>query len=108
MRVTLLAILALWSASAAAQTMFKCTDAQKRITYSNEACDKQGLKDAGKVADRVTSMPFTPAPKPAAQKDAARAPEAPAARGKDDEEAGRSSGGTQIKPVNPLIDKLLK
>ncbi len=58
MRRTLFAILALCSAGAAAQTtMYKCTDAQGRITYSNEACDKQGLKDAGPVPDRVTTMP---------------------------------------------------
>ena len=101
MRGALFAILALWAAASAAQTMYKCTDAQRRITYSNEACEKQGLKDAGKIADRVTSMPFTSPPKPAAGKDAAKAPGA-----KDDAEVGR--GGTQIKPVNPLIEKLLK
>ena len=98
-------MLALCSASAAAQTMYKCTDAQRRITYSNEACEKQGLQNAGTVADRVTSMPFTPPPKPVAQKDTAKAP---AARRQDDEEAGRGGGGTQIKPANPLIEKLLK
>jgi len=70
MRVILALLFALWSAAAAAQTvMYKCTDAQKRITYSNEACEKQGLKDAGPVADRVTSMPFTEAPRSAARKD---------------------------------------
>ena len=83
MRVILVLLFPLWSAAAGAQTvMYKCTDAQKRITYSNEACEKQGLKDAGPVADRVTSMPFTEAPKSAARKDvpkdipkdAARAP----------------------------------
>jgi hypothetical protein len=60
MRVILALLFALWSAAAAAQTvMYKCTDAQKRITYSNEACEKQGLKDAGPVVERVTTMPFT-------------------------------------------------
>ena len=101
----LFAILVLYSASGAAQTMYKCTDAQGRITYSNETCEKQGLKEAGKVADRVTTMHFTEPAKPAARKDAAKAPPA---QGKDDEEAGRGGGGTQVKPVNPLIEKLLK
>jgi Domain of unknown function (DUF4124) len=102
MRRTLFAVLALWSITGAAQTMFKCTDAQRRITYSSESCDKLGLKDAGPVADRVTSMPFTQSSKPAARKESAKAP---APRDKDAAEAG---GGTQVKPVNPLIEKLLK
>jgi hypothetical protein len=71
MRAAILVLLSLWSVAGLAQTtMYKCTDAQKRITYSNEACEKLGLKDAGTVADRVTSMPFTEPPKPAARKDA--------------------------------------
>jgi hypothetical protein len=103
MRGALFAILALWAAAGAAQTMYKCTDSQRRITYSNETCEKQGLTDAGTVADRVTTMPFTEPPKPASRKDSAKAP-APLDKG--DEEAGR--GGTQAKPVVPLLEKLLK
>jgi hypothetical protein len=102
MRGAFLLLLWLWSATGAAQTMYKCTDAQRRITYSNEPCDKQGLKDAGPVADRVTSMPFT-APQPAARKDSAKAP---APRSQDDAEAGR--GAAQVKPAGPLIENLLK
>ena len=85
MREPLFLLLALYSASAAAQTMYKCTDAQRRITYSNEACEKQGLTEAGKVADRVTTVPFTESSKSAARKDSVTT--APS-RGKDDEEAG--------------------
>ena len=81
--------------------MYKCTDSQRRITYSNEACDKQGLTDAGKVADRVTTMPFTAPPKPAA----AAAPAKPPASRDDVETVQR---GTQIKPVVPLLEKLAK
>lgn len=103
MRRVLFALLALCSVTAAGQTMYKCTDAQRRITYSNETCEKQGLKDAGQVADRTTSMPFTPPAKPAARKDSAKAS---ALRSQDDAEVGR--GGAQVKPVNPLIDTLLK
>lgn len=103
MRATCVALLWLWTATATAQTMYKCTDSQRRITYSNEACEKQGLTDAGKVADRVTSMPFTAPPKPAAGKDAAKAPAPPRNDGADG-----VRGGTQIKPANPLIEKILK
>jgi hypothetical protein len=102
MRGVLLLLLWLWLPAGAAQTMYKCTDAQQRITYSNETCEKQGLKDAGIVADRVTTLPFTEPPKPASHKEAARAP----APREGDEEAGR--GGTQVKPVVPLLEKLSK
>jgi hypothetical protein len=102
MRGALFTILALWATAGAAQTMYKCTDAQQRVTYSNETCEKLGLKDAGTVADRVTTLPFAEPPKPASRKDAARAP---AAR-EGDEEAGRS--GAQVKPVVPLLEKLSK
>ena len=102
MRGTLFLALSIWSAASAAQTMYKCTDAQQRITYSNETCEKQGLKDAGIVADRVTTLPFTEPPKPASRKDAAKAP----APREGDEETGR--GGTQVKPVVPLLEKLSK
>jgi uncharacterized protein DUF4124 len=67
-------LLCLWAPVCAAQTMYKCTDSQRRITYSNEACEKQGLKDAGPVVDRTTSMPFTEPQKPAAGKGPAKAP----------------------------------
>jgi hypothetical protein len=91
MRGALFATLALWAAAGTAQTMYKCTDAQRRITYSNESCEKQGLKDAGPVADRTTSMPFTAPPKPAARTEPpARADKGP------------------IKPVDPVIEKLSK
>jgi hypothetical protein len=103
MRVAWFLFLSLWGAAAAGQTMYKCTDAHRRITYSNETCEKQGLKDAGPVADRVTSMPFTAPPKPAPLKDSAKAP---APRDKDDADVGR--GGAQVKPVVPLLEKLLK
>ena len=100
MRVAWLLVLLLWSAAGAAQTMYKCTDAQRRITYSNEACEKQGLKDAGPVAERTTTMPFTPPPKPAA----AAAAKPPASK----DEVESVQRGTQIKPIVPLLEKLAK
>jgi len=59
MRTGFFLTLMLWAAGAAAQTMYKCVDERKQVTYSNIACAKQGLKDAGTVTnDRVTTMPF--------------------------------------------------
>jgi hypothetical protein len=71
-RTFLLALLAALPASALAQT-YKCIDEQKRITYSNTACDKQGLKDAGPVTDRVMTVPATEMPKSAPRKEPAKA-----------------------------------
>jgi hypothetical protein len=108
MRVVGFLLIGLWAAAglAQAQTMYKCTDSQKRITYSNEACEKQGLKEAGQVADRVTTMPFGPAPKPAAA-GAGKAPGAKDGKGSKDE-AETIQRGAQMKPVVPLLEKLSK
>lgn len=94
-------LLAVWAPEGAAQATFKCKDDRGRLTYSNVNCDKQGLKDAGPVADRTTTLPMGPAQKvpPTAAKPAAA---------KDDSEIGPMQAPAQIKPVNPLIEKLLK
>jgi hypothetical protein len=66
MRGVCFVFLVLWSAASGAQTtMYKCVDQQRAITYSNIPCEKQGLKTDGTVtADRVTTMPATPAQGP--------------------------------------------
>jgi hypothetical protein len=61
MRTVSFLMLMLWAAAAPAQTMYKCVDDQRQVTYSNITCQKQGLKDAGTVTtDRVTTMPSGP------------------------------------------------
>ncbi len=91
-----------------AQTMYKCLDANRRVTYSNITCDKQGLNAAGTVEERVTSMPFTAPPKPAAAPVAAPAgaPAAPRPQAQGDAEVGGPAA--QIKPVVPILEKLAK
>ena len=80
MRVAGFLLLWSWAAAGFAQsaapatTMYKCMDAQRRVTYSNVSCEKQGLQDAGPVADRTTSMPFTEPPKAAPPKPAVTPP----------------------------------
>jgi hypothetical protein len=91
MRVTFALLLALAPALAAAQ-MNKCMDDKRQVTYSNLACEKQGLKSVGTVTqDRVTSMPFTQpsgaAPAKPAEKGAAAAAPKPAASILDPEPA---------------------
>jgi len=76
MRALFLLLLWTWSATAVAQTTYKCLDAQRRVTYSNITCEKQGLQDGGPVAERTTSMPFTEPPKPAPSKPSATPPPA--------------------------------
>ena len=64
MRLLFIVLLWICSASASAQTLYKCLDDSRRITYSNVPCEKQGLKDGGAVPDRVTTMPSGPAALP--------------------------------------------
>ena len=99
-RLTLIVAL-LGPGAAGAQTMYKCLDGRS-VTYSNTPCEKLGLKKAGEVADRVTTLPsLAPA--------AAKAPAAKSAP------AGTVPGNevdlpktSTTRPVNPLIEKLSK
>ncbi|MFY9317810.1 MAG: DUF4124 domain-containing protein [Burkholderiales bacterium] len=102
MHTILLFVFALLPVAALAQT-FKCIDAQKRVTYSNASCEKQGLTDAGPVADRIVTLPTVEVRKPATRPEAAKAP---TPRSLDDAEVGR--GSTQIKPIVPFMEKLAK
>ena len=69
MKAIALAVLGLLALPAAAQT-YKCVDPGGRVTYSNIACEKQGLASSGVVADRTSTINMAPipAPKPAAEK----------------------------------------
>ena len=87
-------------AGAGAQSLYKCADAAGRITYASEACDKQGLKEVGPVRDRTTVVPGSPAAKAGGQE--ARPAEK---KGGDPDAPGRAA---TVKPVNPLIEKLLR
>ncbi|MBI3372736.1 MAG: DUF4124 domain-containing protein [Betaproteobacteria bacterium] len=95
------ALLAAWSIAGASQTTFKCLDARGKITYSNISCATQGMKDAGPVADRTMTVPMA-APKKPPPEGASKSP------AKIDPEIGPLPSPAQIKPVNPLIEKLLK
>jgi len=110
MRATVVLLLACLPAAAGAQTMYKCLDAQKRVTYSNITCDKQGLNAAGTVEDRVTSMPFAAPRKPAAAPAPAAAPGTPSAPAKPATRIDAEVGGSaaQIRPIVPVLDKMVK
>lgn len=92
---------------ALAQGVVKCLDG-KAVTYSNTPCDKLGLKSAGEVRDRVTTLQMAPPP---AAKGATKGPAAPAAAGKPGTVPGNEIDlpkTSTVKPVNPLIEKLAK
>lgn len=97
------AIAALAAGSLTAAELSKCLDRSGHVTYSSERCEVQGLKSAGPIRERTTVIP---APGTSAR---------PAARDfVQKEAAGKDAGGelraspVQIKPVNPLVEKLLK
>ena len=99
------ALLVAGATAGAAQTTFKCVDGRGSITYSNVVCDKQGLKDAGPVAERTTTLPLPPLPATPPPRER-KADKSDKAAAKDDVEADRPAA--QIKPVSPLIEKILK
>ena len=106
------ALLPIPSGTANAQTMFKCLKGTA-VTYSNTSCEQLGLKSAGPVRDRMTTLPMGGS----SQGAQAKGPSA---------SAGSSGGGgkpktamekaneidmpptSSVKPVNPLIEKLAK
>lgn len=89
----------------------KCTDG-KQITYTNEPCEKTGLKAAGPIKDAVTVMPLVPRP--------ANDPSGKTGNAEGDDKALKANAPSNvdpdadvkrevtIKPVSPLVDKMLK
>lgn len=80
--------------------LYKCSDGHS-TTYSSTECEKLGLKSAGEIRDRLTVVGVE---RPAAKQ---AAPVKPAATEQAEEERTRKTAGA-IKPVNPLVDRLLK
>ena len=87
----LLAILALpLCVQAAAPQMFKCKDADGRITYAGRECSELGLSSAGEVKERVNVTPALKVP--------AAPPAVPDAAAKDAAPPSQSGNGA---PANP-------
>ncbi len=84
--------------------LFKCTDGVA-TTYSSTACETLGLKSSGAIRDRLTVIGNGPSP---ARPDSAKAQPAskPPSTEEEEQRARRAAAG--LKPINPLIDKLLK
>jgi hypothetical protein len=106
MRKTIVLTLLLLPFAAGAQTLYKCTDPRGQVTYSNVPCDKQGLKlDRTVTDDRVTTMPLPPVQKPPAKPPAQAAD---AQKDAKDDDADVRKPAARVKPVAPVIDKLVK
>ena len=88
-----------------AAELSKCLDRDGHVTYSSARCEAQGLKSAGPIRDRTTVMPA-----PVARRDVAKDPGGKAAAARDAKDPGGELRGSpvQIKPINPLIEKLVK
>lgn len=89
----------------------KCTDG-KRITYTTEPCEKTGLTSAGPIKDAVTVMPATRI----SQNDSSEKSGKGGVEGNDvsgnkasvnDDSGADAPKEATIKPVNPLVNKLL-
>ncbi len=53
---------ALLAAGASAGELNKCVNGSGAVTYTSETCAKEGLKDAGPIRERLTTMPSPPPP----------------------------------------------
>ncbi len=89
-----------------AQTTFKCLKGTA-VTYSNTSCEQLGLKSAGPVRDRMTTLPMS-SPSQGAQ---AKGPSGGGGKPKTAMEKANEIDmppTSSVKPVNPLMEKLAK
>jgi len=97
-----LAVSPVFGQTANQTTMYKCVDRDKRVTYSNITCEKQGLVNSGVVVDRTMTLPIAPAqdlkPKPAPEKAAAQTVEPKLPQMKED-----AYGAPALPTVKPPV-----
>lgn len=97
-------------AAYAESTTNKCTDG-KQITYANMPCEKLGLKAIGPVKETVVVVPAIQIPrkKSSDQTDKADTTQDDnEVSGDDDASAADITRAEKIKPVNSLIERMLK
>jgi len=102
-------LLAVLPGTVHAQAMHKCLKGTA-VTYSNTPCDQLGLKSAGLVRDRMTTLPMSSSPQ-GAQATQAKGPSGGAGKPKSAMEKANQIDmppTSTVKPVNPLIEKLAK
>jgi hypothetical protein len=94
----LAAFFLLAAAAPYAAAVNKCVDQGGRVTYTSLSCEKEGLKPAGVVRDRMTIMPVVATPAAVSKQDTKARP-----RGEDE-----IPHLPTVKPVSPLVNQLLK
>ena len=103
--IAIAALLSLCSSAVLAQgsTMYRCMDKDKRVTYSNVSCDKQGLTNSGVVVDRTSnvSMPPLATPKPPADKATEKPPAAPESKAPPPAPPAASAAPQVVEPRIP-------
>jgi len=93
-------------ADAEAKT-YKCANGRK-ITYANVPCEDMGLKSVGPVKNLVTVLPATPVAEKSAGEDKMTDSESKKIESVEDETGVKTAPhGNAIKPVNPLVKKML-
>ena len=95
-------LMAAASCPAGAQSLYKCVK-DKAVTYSSTPCEQLGLRPGGEIQDRVTTMPLG---QPGQKTVPVTRPRSGTASGQENEiELPRTS---TLRPVSPLIEKLVK
>jgi hypothetical protein len=98
MAARLAALVLLAAAAPYAAAVNKCVDPGGHVTYTSLSCEKEGLKPAGVVKERMTVMPVVATPAAPSKRDKQ-------ARQRSDDEIPPLP---TVKPVNPMVNQLLK
>ena len=91
----------------AENTTNKCTDG-KQVTYANMPCEKLGLNSVGPVKNAVTIIPAPPKPKKPPPENYTNERSEKDDVTQSDATDDEAPSTTKIKPINPLIEKLLQ
>lgn len=87
-------------------TTYKCLEGRK-VTYANMPCEELGLTSVGPVKNKVSVMPATPVAKSSPTDSGKQDQPVEQDTAKNDSDDGRIPKDTGIKPVNPLVKKML-
>jgi len=107
LRLSFVLYCSIFVANAEAKT-YKCANG-KKITYANVPCEDMGLKSVGPVKNLVTVLPAIPVAEKSAGENKVSNSESNITEPVVDDETGEKIAprGNTIKPVSPLVNKLL-
>ena len=102
-----IAIFFCYPISSVEAAMNKCTDG-KQITYTTEPCEKAGLNSAGPIKDAVTVMPLIPKTQDGPSEKSGKDNGGGNGIFRNDNSGADTHREVTIKPVNPLVNKMLE